>query len=120
MEKLLEDKFTIGADASAAAGPVGRTAGASTDAQMTAEILAWSRTKGLFAGVSLNGVTMRNDLDENAELYGSKISNREVMASKKEAPASAAALISQLNKYSPKEEGSSAERSAEPDRRKNQ
>ena len=63
MDKLLEDKFTLGADASAAAGPVGRTADAATDAQMHAEILAWSRSRGLFAGVSVNGATLRNDLD---------------------------------------------------------
>jgi lipid-binding SYLF domain-containing protein len=66
MNKLLDSKFTIGADASAAAGPVGRTATASTDAQMGAEILSWSRSKGAFAGISLNGATLRNDLDENA------------------------------------------------------
>src|SRR5579862_7488018 len=70
MTKLTEDKFTLGADASVAAGPVGRTANASTDAEMSAEILAWSRSKGLFAGVSLNGATMRPDQDENEKLYG--------------------------------------------------
>src|SRR5450759_1480422 len=65
MQKLSTSKFTIGADASAAAGPVGRNAAAQTDAFMHAEILSWSRSKGLFVGVSLDGATLRNDLDEN-------------------------------------------------------
>ena len=72
MDKLLSDKFTLGADASLAAGPVGRTANAKTDAKVTAEILAWSRAKGLFAGISLSGATMRPDRDENAELTARK------------------------------------------------
>src|SRR5450759_1677293 len=65
MQKLSSSKFTIGADANAAAGPVGRNASAQTDAFMHAEILSWSRSKGLFVGVSLDGATLRNDLDEN-------------------------------------------------------
>ena len=100
MDKLMEDKFTLGADASVAAGPVGRSAKAGTNARMDAEILAWSRTKGLFAGLALSGATLRNDLDENAELYGKKISNREVMASNMAVPPSAQPLIQQLSKYS--------------------
>ncbi len=100
MQKLMEDKFTLGADASVAAGPVGRSAKAGTNARLDAEILAWSRTKGLFAGISLSGATLRNDLDENAELYGKKISNREVMASNMAVPPSAQPLIQQLSKYS--------------------
>jgi SH3 domain-containing YSC84-like protein 1 len=117
MNRLLEDKFTLGADASAAAGPVGRDAKASTDVQMSAEILAWSRSKGLFAGVSLNGTTMRNDLDENQELYGKKLTNSEVLEGKVKAPASASAFLATLDKYSPVEEGSNADRSAEPNRK---
>ena len=100
MDKLMEDKFTLGADASVAAGPVGRSAKAGTNVRMDAEILAWSRTKGLFAGLALSGATLRNDLDENAELYGKKISNREVMASNMAVPPSAQPLIQQLSKYS--------------------
>ncbi len=73
MTKLTEDKFTLGADASVAAGPVGRTANAATDAEMTAEILAWSRAKGLFAGISVKGATLRPGNDWNEELYGRKI-----------------------------------------------
>ena len=117
MNRLLEDKFTLGADAAAAAGPVGRNAAASTDAQMSAEILAWSRSKGLFAGVSLNGTTMRNDLDENQELYGKKLTNSEVLEGKVKPPASASAFLATLDKYSPAEQGSNADRSAEPNRK---
>jgi len=67
MRRLLEDKFTLGAEASVAAGPVGRSTSALTDAQLSAEILSWSRSKGLFAGIALTGATLRNDTDENQE-----------------------------------------------------
>src|SRR5882724_94848 len=66
MDKLLSSKFTLGAEGSVAAGPVGRTATAQTDAQMHADILSWSRSQGLFAGVALEGATLRQDLDDNA------------------------------------------------------
>lgn len=105
MQKLLESKFTLDADASAAAGPVGRTAQASTDAQMRAEILSYSRARGLFAGVSVGGATLRNDLDENAELYGKKLTNREIIEGGIAPPAAAQPLIAQLNKYSRSEQG---------------
>ena len=65
MNKLMSDKFTLGADAAVAAGPVGRTASAQTDAQMNAEILSWSRSQGVFAGISLSGATLRPDQDLN-------------------------------------------------------
>jgi SH3 domain-containing YSC84-like protein 1 len=100
MQKLLGDKFTLGADASVAAGPVGRTVDASTDARMDAEILAWSRAKGLFAGIALKGATLRNDADVNAELYGRKIDNKEVLSGAVEPPASSQALRSALDTYS--------------------
>jgi len=100
MEKLLGDKFTLGADASVAAGPVGRTATAATDVRMDAEILAWSRAKGVFAGISLNGATLRNDADVNAELYGREIDNKEVLSGAVEPPAAAQALRAALDKYS--------------------
>ncbi|MBM3810827.1 MAG: lipid-binding SYLF domain-containing protein [Acidimicrobiia bacterium] len=93
-------KFTIGGDASAAAGPVGRTATAETDALLTAEILTWSRSRGLFAGVSLQGATMRQDLDVNKELYGGTIQNKDLVFSGRQPPASAAQLLKLLNKYS--------------------
>lgn len=100
MHKLLSDKFTLGADASIAAGPVGRTANADTDVKMNAEILAWSRAKGLFAGISLSGATLRNDLDTNAELYGHKIDNKEVLEGSTAPPAAAQQLRAALDKYS--------------------
>src|SRR5207302_1284545 len=77
MRKLTSSKFTIGADATAAAGPVGRNATAQTDAMMSAEILSWSRSRGLFAGVSLDGATLRNDLDENKASYGQRWNTKE-------------------------------------------
>ncbi len=101
MNRLTEDKFTLGADASLAAGPVGRTANASTDAEMSAEILAWSRSKGLFAGISVKGATLRPANDWNEELYGSKLSNREIlMSGNVKAPADAMPLIHELDRYS--------------------
>ena len=78
-DKLLSSKFTLGAEASVAAGPVGRTTTAQTDAQMHAEILSWSRSQGLFAGLALEGATLRQDLDDNETLYGSKLENREIV-----------------------------------------
>jgi lipid-binding SYLF domain-containing protein len=99
-KKLLESKFTLGAEGSVAAGPLGRTATAQTDAQMHAEILSWSRSQGIFAGVSLQGATLRQDLDDNAALYGKKIGNREIVTSGIAVPEAAAKLIGMLNKYS--------------------
>jgi len=100
MEKLLGDKFTLGADASVAAGPVGRSIAAATDVRLDAEILAWSRAKGIFAGVSVSGASLRNDADVNAELYGRKIDNKEVLTGATEPPAAAQALRAALDKYS--------------------
>jgi lipid-binding SYLF domain-containing protein len=100
MDRLLGDKFTLGADASVAAGPVGRTANADTDVRMTAEILAWSRSKGLFAGISLSGATLRPDEEVNAELYGRKIGNRDVLNGGVEPPPAAHSLRAELDKYS--------------------
>ncbi len=100
MDKLLSSKFTLGAEGSVAAGPVGRTATAQTDLQMHAEILSWSRSQGLFAGVALEGATLRQDLDDNAEIYGRKIENREIVTSGIRVPGMAAKLIDMLNKQS--------------------
>jgi lipid-binding SYLF domain-containing protein len=99
-KKMMSSKFTVGADATAALGPVGRDSSAATDAQMHAEILTYSRSRGVFAGVSLEGATLRPDEDWNKELYGKKISNQEVVLGGTPAPASAKRLISELNKYS--------------------
>ncbi len=103
MKKLSSSKFTIGADATAAAGPVGRNATAQTDAFMTAEILSWSRSKGLFAGISLDGATLRNDLDENQHLYGQRWTMKQILGSGAKMPPAASKLIGELNKYSPRE-----------------
>jgi lipid-binding SYLF domain-containing protein len=100
MDKLLSDKFTVGADATAAAGPVGRSSSAQTDAALHAEILTWSRSRGLFAGIALDGATMRPDVDSNFELYGKKVENRAVVGGEVTAPPAAATLIQTLNKYS--------------------
>jgi lipid-binding SYLF domain-containing protein len=102
INKLLSSKFTIGGDASAAAGPVGRTSSAETDAQLRAEILTYSRTRGLFAGVSLQGATLRPDDDANKDMYGKKMSNQEIVAGSTKEPAAASGLIAALNKYSGK------------------
>jgi len=100
MKRLTTSKFTIGAEATAAAGPVGRDATAQTDALMTAEILSWSRSRGIFAGVSLDGATLRNDLDVNKELYGQPWDNKHVLTSGAKPPESAARLLAVLSKYS--------------------
>jgi lipid-binding SYLF domain-containing protein len=98
-EKLLRSKFTLGGDASVAAGPVGRTTSAETDALMHAEILSWSRTRGVFAGISLKGATMRADKDTNEELYGKELANSEIIKNANP-PEAASTFIAQLNKYS--------------------
>ena len=100
VDRLLSTKFTLGGDATVAAGPVGRVAQAETDARMTAEILTWSRARGLFAGIALNGATLREDDDWNQELYGKAIKNREIVSGSVVAPKSAAALLSELDRYS--------------------
>src|SRR5215471_13308995 len=99
MQKLTTSKFTIGAEATAAAGPVGRDASAQTDAMMHAEILSWSRAKGLFGGVSLDGATLRNDLDENKIMYGQKWDSKQILGSGAKPTAAASKLIAALNKY---------------------
>ena len=102
-DKLMASKFTLGAEGSVAAGPVGRTATAQTDAQLHADILSWSRSQGLFAGLALQGATLRQDLDDNATLYGKKLENRDIVTTGVRAPAAAARLIELLNRYSAKE-----------------
>jgi len=88
MEKMLKNKVSLGAEASIAAGPVGRDARAATDAQMKAEILSYSRTQGLFAGINLSGGVVRPDMDDNADLYGKNVSPRDVvMGATTKAPA---------------------------------
>jgi lipid-binding SYLF domain-containing protein len=104
MRRLLEDKFTLGGEATVAAGPVGRQTAANTDVQMSAEILSWSRSKGLFAGISLQGATLRPDADANQILYGSGITNKEILKGGQTPPAGSMELIHALNRYSPRED----------------
>jgi lipid-binding SYLF domain-containing protein len=99
-DKLLSSKFTLGAEGSVAAGPVGRTATAQTDVQMHAEILSWSRSQGLFAGLALEGATLRQDLDDNTALYGKRLENRQIVTTAVRAPKAADKLLDLLNKYS--------------------
>jgi lipid-binding SYLF domain-containing protein len=102
-ESLLSSKVKLGADASAAAGPKGRTAEGATDVVMKAEILSYSRNKGLFAGVSLEGSTLRSDGSANEKLYGQKLSAKDIIrGGKVKSPGSAAELVALLNKKSPK------------------
>jgi lipid-binding SYLF domain-containing protein len=116
MRRLLEDKFTLGGEATVAAGPVGRTSSANTDAQMTAEILSWSRAKGLFAGIALQGATLRPDADMNQELYGAKLTNKEILTGGQKPPEAAHALISALSQYSYR--GSDSDAGGDADRKK--
>lgn len=102
-QSVLGSKVKVGADASAAAGPKGRTAGAATDIVMRAEILTYSRARGLFAGVSLEGSTLRSDGDANANVYGKKLSAREIVRSGGvTATAEGKQLLDVLNARSPK------------------
>jgi lipid-binding SYLF domain-containing protein len=100
MKRLLSDKFTIGGEAAAAAGPVGRNTSANTDVLLRAEILSWSRSRGLFAGLSLEGATMRPDSGENRELYGRDLSNQQILQGEVKTPRAARVLIAALNHYS--------------------
>src|SRR5262245_16898989 len=102
MDKLLKDKFTLGGDASVAAGPVGRAGTAETDALMTAKVLSYSRSKGVFAGLELKGSTLNQDDDANKALYGKPIDAKEIMAGQVKSPPAAKPAIDALNKYSPK------------------
>jgi SH3 domain-containing YSC84-like protein 1 len=105
MKHLLEDKFTLGGDATVAAGPVGRDASAQTDAALHAEMLSYSRSRGLFAGIALEGATLRPDKDANRELYGKEVGNREILTGGDiQAPAAAAKLERALNRESARKE----------------
>jgi lipid-binding SYLF domain-containing protein len=108
VDKLLSSKFTLGGEGSVAAGPVGRTAIAQTDLQMHAEILSWSRTQGVFAGLALEGATLRQDLDDNAEIYGKRLDNREIVTTSVPTPGAAAKLIALLDRHPARERTSQA------------
>jgi lipid-binding SYLF domain-containing protein len=100
MKHLLSDKFTLGGDATAAAGPIGRDASAQTDAMMNAEMLSYSRARGLFAGISLEGATLRPDEETNRELYGHDATNREILTGDFKTPAAAGKFEHALNRDS--------------------
>jgi len=100
VNRLLSSKFTVGGDASAAAGPVGRTASADTDATMKAELLTWSRSRGLFAGVSLQGATLRPDKDTIRGMYGKDMENKDAIFGGNTPPPAAQKVVDLLNKYS--------------------
>src|SRR5438270_1640393 len=97
MEHLLSNKFQIGGEASAAAGPIGRSASAMTDAQMHAEILTYSRQRGLFGALDISGAAVTEDKDSNRELYGTAISNKEILSSNPKIPAEAREFIHTLD-----------------------
>jgi len=103
MNRILSSKFTLGGAAEVAAGPVGRSTTAQTDATMRAKILSYSRSRGAFAGVALTGATLRQDLDENREMYSRQIENKAILKSGLKTPVGAEDLIALLNKYSRKE-----------------
>jgi lipid-binding SYLF domain-containing protein len=100
MKHLLSDKFTLGGDASAAAGPVGRDASAQTDVALHAEMLSYSRSRGIFAGIALEGATLRPDKDSDRDLYGRDINNREILTGDVKPPAVAEKLEHTINRES--------------------
>lgn len=100
MDHLLASKFKLGADASAAAGPVGRDAGADTDLKMRSEVLTYSRARGLFAGVDLNGAALTQDKDETRLLYGKFVPFTDILEGKVRPPASSEAFLAAVRRYS--------------------
>jgi lipid-binding SYLF domain-containing protein len=99
MDRLMSDKFTIGADAALMAGPVGRDTTAQTDAVMKAQILSWSHSHGVFAGVTLNGATLRPDRDDNRGLYGANATPNMILTGKVKRPAAAERLYAKLRAF---------------------
>jgi lipid-binding SYLF domain-containing protein len=99
-EKLMKSEFTIGGEGVAMAGPVGRSATAETDAYMHAEILSYSRSRGIFAGLVLKGATLRSDDSDNKELYGKSVKHEDILMGRIAAPAASNPLLQVLNGYS--------------------
>ena len=102
-KRMLESQFTLGAEGEVAAGPVGRDATAQTDGKFTAEILSWSRSRGVFAGISLKGATLRQDTDDNEALYGKRLENRQIVAGAAKPTGPGRKLIAALDRKSPQE-----------------
>jgi len=101
MNRLTKDKFTFGADASVMAGPLGRAADARTDASLKAEILAWSRSRGVFAGISLEGATLRPDAEDNAKMYGHAVTQEELLHGHVKTAEFMEPLFAELNRWAP-------------------
>ena len=99
LQSLLSDKFKMGADATVAAGPVGRNTAAGTDAKLNAEILSYSRSKGAFAGISLDGAVVQADKSGDNAMYGSSVTRQEILNGKVAVPAPARSLVDELAKY---------------------
>ena len=99
VNRLLSDKFTLGGEVKVAAGPVGRSGDAKTDAAMTAEILSYSRARGVFAGVALNGATLREDDGGNKDLYGKEMSNKVILSGEVPAPEGASKFLSAVRHF---------------------
>ena len=99
LQSLMSDKFKLGADASVAAGPVGRNAAAGTDLKLSAEILSYSRTKGVFVGVSLNGAVMQADKSGDKAMYGDDVDRHEILNGKIAVPVSARTLLREIDGY---------------------
>jgi lipid-binding SYLF domain-containing protein len=99
VQDLMKDKFTVGGDATAMAGPVGRSSEAQTDALMRAEILGYSRAHGIFAGLALEGSTLRPDNDDNRDLYGRDVTQREILMGRVRRPAVARPIYAELGRY---------------------
>jgi SH3 domain-containing YSC84-like protein 1 len=100
VNKLFADKFTLGVDASVAVGPLGRSSSADTDAQMQAEILTYSRSRGVFAGIALDGATLRPDAATNTELYHSGLTNKQIVTGRNRATSAGSKLMADLKMYS--------------------
>jgi len=98
--KLMKSEFTLGGEGAVMAGPVGRSTSAETDAYFRAEILSWSRSRGLFAGVALKGSTLRSDDSDNKKLYGKDVKHEDILHGRVPAPAAAKPLLDTLNQFS--------------------
>jgi lipid-binding SYLF domain-containing protein len=103
--KLMKSEFTLGGEGAVMAGPVGRAASAETDAYMRAEILSYSRSRGLFAGVALKGSTLRSDDSDNKKIYGKEVRHEDILRGRVPAPAIAKSLIDTVSSYSTVEKG---------------
>lgn len=103
---VLSSQYTMGGQGQVAAGPVGRSSSAQTSGWLSAGILSYSRSRGIFAGISLQGSTLRQDLDDNQALYGKRLENRQIVSGSLRTPAAARKFVAELTRYSPREKKS--------------